>query len=54
MLNKDVNAIVGVVMILGLVFVSLNIMVDVIVAYLTRVSDFWAGGVSDMATKELT
>jgi peptide/nickel transport system permease protein len=34
MLNKDVNAIVGVVMILGLVFVSLNILVDVIVAYL--------------------
>ena len=34
MLNKDVNAIVGVVMMLGLVFVTLNIVVDVIVAYL--------------------
>lgn len=34
MLNKDVNAIVGVVMVLGLVFVTLNIVVDVIVAYL--------------------
>lgn len=34
MLNKDVNAIVGVVMVLGLVFVILNIMVDIIVAYL--------------------
>jgi peptide/nickel transport system permease protein len=34
MLNKDVNAIVGVVLVLGLVFVTLNIVVDVIVAYL--------------------
>jgi peptide/nickel transport system permease protein len=34
MLNKDVNAIVGVVMVLGLVFVTINIVVDVIVAYL--------------------
>jgi peptide/nickel transport system permease protein len=34
MLNKDVNAIVGVVMVLGVVFVTLNIVVDVIVAYL--------------------
>jgi peptide/nickel transport system permease protein len=34
MLNKDVNAIVGVVLILGLVFVTINIVVDVIVAYL--------------------
>jgi peptide/nickel transport system permease protein len=34
MLNKDVNAIVGVVMVLGVVFITLNIMVDIIVAYL--------------------
>lgn len=34
MLNKDVNAIVGVVMVLGVVFVTLNIVVDIIVAYL--------------------
>jgi peptide/nickel transport system permease protein len=34
MLNKDVNAIVGVVMMLGLVFVTLNIIVDISVAYL--------------------
>jgi peptide/nickel transport system permease protein len=34
MLNKDVNAIVGVVMMLGVVFVTINIIVDVIVAYL--------------------
>ncbi len=34
MLNKDVNGIIGVVMILGIVFVSINIIVDVIVAYL--------------------
>lgn len=34
MLNKDVNAIVGVVMMLGLVFVTLNIVVDITVAYL--------------------
>jgi peptide/nickel transport system permease protein len=34
MLNKDVNAIVGVVIVLGMVFVTLNIVVDVIVAYL--------------------
>jgi len=34
MLNKDVNAIVGVVLVLGLVFVTLNIVVDVIVAQL--------------------
>jgi peptide/nickel transport system permease protein len=34
MLNKDVNGIIGVVMILGIVFVSMNIIVDVIVAYL--------------------
>jgi peptide/nickel transport system permease protein len=34
MLNKDVNAIVGVVLVLGLVFVLINIVVDVLVAYL--------------------
>ena len=34
MLNKDVNGIVGVVLVLGLVFVTINIAVDVIVAYL--------------------
>jgi len=34
MLNKDVNAIVGVVMVLGIVFITLNIVVDIIVAYL--------------------
>jgi peptide/nickel transport system permease protein len=34
MLNKDVNAIVGVVLVLGLVFVTINIVVDVVVAYL--------------------
>jgi len=34
MLNKDVNAIVGVVLVLGMVFVTLNIVVDIIVAYL--------------------
>jgi peptide/nickel transport system permease protein len=34
MLNKDVNAIVGVVLTLGLVFVIINIVVDVVVAYL--------------------
>ena len=34
MLNKDVNAIVGVVMMLGVVFITLNIAVDIIVAYL--------------------
>jgi len=34
MLNKDVNAIIGVVMMLGLVFITLNIVVDIIVAYL--------------------
>ena len=34
MLNKDVNAIVGVVMVLGIVFIVLNITVDIIVAYL--------------------
>ncbi len=34
MLNKDVNAIVGVVMVLGIVFVTLNIVVDIVVAYL--------------------
>ncbi|OGN88407.1 MAG: peptide ABC transporter [Chloroflexi bacterium RBG_13_46_14] len=34
MLNKDVNAIVGVVMVLGVVFITLNIVVDIIVAYL--------------------
>ncbi len=34
MLNKDVNAIVGVVMVLGVIFVTINIAVDVIVAYL--------------------
>lgn len=34
MLNKDVNAIVGVVLVLGLVFVVINIAVDVLVAYL--------------------
>lgn len=34
MLNKDVNGIVGVVMVLGLVFVTINIIVDVIVANL--------------------
>lgn len=34
MLNKDVNAIVGVVMVLGVVFITLNIVVDIIVTYL--------------------
>lgn len=34
MLNKDVNAIVGVVLVLGLVFVTINIVVDAIVAHL--------------------
>jgi peptide/nickel transport system permease protein len=34
MLNKDVNAIVGVVLVLGIVFVTINIIVDVFVAYL--------------------
>ena len=34
MLNKDVNAIIGVVLMLGLVFITLNITVDIIVAYL--------------------
>jgi len=34
MLNKDVNAIVGVVMVLGVVFITLNIVVDIIAAYL--------------------
>jgi len=34
MLNKDVNAIVGVVMMLGVVFITLNIAVDIVVAYL--------------------
>lgn len=34
MLNKDVNAISGVVMVLGVVFITLNIVVDIIVAYL--------------------
>jgi peptide/nickel transport system permease protein len=34
MLNKDVNAIVGVVMVLGVVFITLNILVDIIAAYL--------------------
>ena len=34
MLNKDINVISAVVMILGLVFISVNIMIDVIVAFL--------------------
>jgi len=34
MLNKDINAIVGVVIVLGVVFITLNIVVDIIVAYL--------------------
>ena len=34
MLNKDVNAISGVVLVLGVVFITLNIVVDIIVAYL--------------------
>jgi peptide/nickel transport system permease protein len=34
MLNKDVNAIVGVVLVLGVVFVTVNILVDAFVAYL--------------------
>lgn len=34
MLNKDINAIVGVVMVLGVVFITLNIVVDIIVVYL--------------------
>jgi len=33
-LNKDVNAIVGVVMVLGVIFITLNIVVDIIAAYL--------------------
>lgn len=34
MLVKDINAIVGVVMVLGVVFITLNIVVDIIVVYL--------------------
>ncbi len=34
MLNKDVNAIVGVVMALGVVFITLNLVIDIIVTYL--------------------
>ncbi len=34
MLNKDVNAITGVIMVLGMVFTGVNISVDLIVAYL--------------------
>lgn len=34
MLNKDVNAIVGVVMVLGVVFITLNLAIDIIVSYL--------------------
>ncbi|HHY96041.1 MAG TPA: ABC transporter permease [Firmicutes bacterium] len=34
MLNKDLNAIVAVIMLLGVVFVSVNIVIDIVVAYL--------------------
>ena len=34
MLNKDVNAIVGVVMVLGVVFIILNLTIDILVSYL--------------------
>lgn len=34
MLNKDLNAIAGVIMILGIIFVTINIIIDFIVAYL--------------------
>ena len=34
MLSKDLNAISGVIMVFGLVFVVVNIIVDIIVAYL--------------------
>lgn len=34
MLNKDINAITGVIMILGVIFTGINIIVDLIVAYL--------------------
>lgn len=33
-LNKDLNAMVGVVMVLGIIFVTVNLFVDIIVAYL--------------------
>jgi peptide/nickel transport system permease protein len=34
MLNKDLNAIVAVVMIIGILFVTVNTIVDIVVAYL--------------------
>ena len=34
MLNKDLNAISAVIMVLGVVFVSVNIIIDIVVAYL--------------------
>jgi peptide/nickel transport system permease protein len=34
MLNKDLNAIIGSVMIVGIFFALINIIVDVIIAYL--------------------
>jgi peptide/nickel transport system permease protein len=34
MLNKDLNAMVGVVMVLGVIFVLVNLLVDIIIAYL--------------------
>jgi peptide/nickel transport system permease protein len=34
MLNKDLNAIVAVIMVLGVVFITVNIVIDVVVAYL--------------------
>lgn len=33
-LNKDLNAIIGVVMVLGIIFVTVNLLVDIIIAYL--------------------
>jgi peptide/nickel transport system permease protein len=34
MLNKDLNAIVAVVMVIGVIFIVANIIVDIIAAYL--------------------
>ena len=43
MLNKDINAISGVVMIYGLIFILVNILSDVIVAWLIPECDLWEG-----------
>lgn len=45
MLNKDVNAISGVVLVLGVVFITLNIVVDIIVAYLDPRIRLLGGGI---------